>query len=135
MMTSIGGQKYQEGLDSICKFLFQRKFTQAETATLQLLCDLLKDTNNRDRKQLIVSFLLHSFNSYYVSWLRKHNYDVAKETEDLQSLEHDNLLIAYCSNVYAMEMLLKQAFDFYCTPQEPLEVMYCVENYKMVYLM
>ena len=134
-MTSEGNSPFQPRLDSICKFLYKRKFDKAEMFSLRLLSDLLENKAEQSHKQFIVSLLYLSFNSYYNSWLRKMKYDAVKELDDLRSLEHDNLFIAYCSNVYAMEALLKQAFEYFSKPTEPYEILYCVDNYKMVYLM
>jgi hypothetical protein len=135
MMTSEGKSPFQPKLDSICKFLYKRKFDKAEIYALRLLSDLLENTIDSSHKQFIISLMYQSFNGYYDSWLRKMNYDAIKEFDDLRSLEHDNLFIAYCSNVYAMEVLLKQAFEYFSKPQEPQDVLYYVDNYKMVYLM
>lgn len=126
---------FSNRLERICEHIYSRNFVKAETSTLRLLCILLESGSDPEHKQCIVSLLYHSFNAYYEAWLRKKGYAYQKELDDLRSLEHENILIAYCSNVYAMEMLLKQAFDHYRKPLPHHEILYYVENYKMVYLM
>jgi hypothetical protein len=134
-MEYLSESPFSYKLEGICSFVFKRKFEKAEIATLRLLCSLLESSDDASHRQCIVSLLYHSFNSYYEAWLRKKGHEYQKELDDLRSLEHDNLLIAYCSNVYAMEMLLKQAFDYFRKPMPQHEILYYVENYKMVYLM
>lgn len=135
MMKSQGLSPFQTHLDAICSSLYDRKFRDAEMHTLQLLSRLLEQPKEDEHKQFIVSMLFHSFNSYYCSWLKKMKFNCEKEMDDLRSLEHDNLLIAYCSNVYAMESLLQQAFRFFGKQKQPEDMVYYVENYKMIYLM
>lgn len=134
-MEYINSSPFSTQLERICEHIFSRRFDKAETTTLRLLCNLLESKEDASHKQCIVSLLFHSFNSYYEAWLRKKGHPHKKELDDLRSLEHENILIAYCSNVYAMEMLLKQAFDHYRKPLPSHEILYYVENYKMVYLM
>ncbi|MCX7997245.1 MAG: hypothetical protein N2691_05870 [Patescibacteria group bacterium] len=124
-------------LDSICTHLYERSFAQMERCLVSLVETLVAasaDSVRPGEKSYTVYILLYSFNQYYIRWLERHGYAVKKECEDLNSLEHDSYLLAYCQNVHAMEALLKQLWVSFNQPPQKVPVDSAVQWYRDRYI-
>jgi hypothetical protein len=122
-------------LENIAHSMFSRKFEQMEKYALSLLINWIgSSAKQQDPRSAILSILLYDFNSWYRSWLEEKRLPWQKEISDLRSLEHDNLFLAYCKNVHAMEALLHLLVKK-GSHGDTSNVLFYIDRYKDIYLM
>lgn len=123
-------EAYPQEVESLCQLLYNRNLDGLERAVLTVLVGYI-DSGSPSGYSVVHS-LLHDFNLVYIQWLYNRQLPVRKELDDINSLEHDNYLLAYCQGVTEMEAILETAEIYFMAREKEKKetLLSMIETYR-----
>lgn len=112
--TSRVGQTYT--ITDLFELIQQRQFEKVEASLISLVEDVVSkeyDTS-ADRQAAVdtLQSLYNNFNDMYFQWFSQMNPNIDDEFYSLVSRNHDNILIAHCTDAESMDDLLYETIEF-----------------------
>jgi len=88
--------------------LEKRQFRLAEKALLKLINEFVVKHNLKNQSHLstLSKDLYDNFNRKYLTWIKSKGKNIHKEVFTLHSNNHDNLLLAHCTDVACIDDLM-----------------------------
>lgn len=94
----------------------KRQFKKTESILLSMIEDMVtRDYNSdSDRQELVETMknIYHNFNAMYIEWLSGTQNTSTDEFYNLVSHNHDNILVAHCTDAESMDDLLYETIEF-----------------------
>lgn len=123
-------------LEKIFEMLYKREFSTLEFILMSYIEHIFKRSVHSEISEPDMRFVLsiyRNFNEQYLNWLEKSNYDIEKEIDELTSLDHDNFMIAQCTDSAAIDDLFFELLEYITTnhyDHQKEEVEYHLNCYK-----
>lgn len=100
---------YKTMLDTICERVYSEAYLEAENMLLSVIkkiYDAYESPAGHTNQDILVSQVIYvEFNDYFEHWMEENGHMGNKDIEAYKSEEHDNVLLANCTDPASMDDL------------------------------